>query len=107
MAGSSFICLDGATGFNFRSEFGMKGLGASASDAAPLAGAAAVTGWVKRVWVFSLCLMVAQRLSISVDLEMMIPFNSSSCVTETFLIGSSLLPFREEFGPKSGGSLSI
>ena len=48
MAGVSFICLDGATGFNFRSEFGMEVFCASASDAAPLVGAEAVTDWVKR-----------------------------------------------------------
>ena len=51
--------------------------------------------------------MVDWKLSISVDLEMMVPFNSSGCIAKMFIIGSSFVSFKEELVPKSGWSLSM
>ena len=48
MAVASFISLDGATGLDFHSEFGMKGFCATVSDVTPLFDVTDDTGCVKR-----------------------------------------------------------
>ena len=73
-------------------ELGTNSLALPSSSLSTAPVAALVMGFPNRVWLSSLCLMVARRSSIALVFAMMCVCRLVGGDTRTFIIGSSLVP---------------
>ena len=73
-------------------ELGTSSLALPSSSLSTAPVVALVMGFPNRVWLSSLCLMVARRSSIALIFAMMCVCRLVGCDTRTFIIGSSLVP---------------